>query len=158
MSGFCHTDGRSVPNSEFFADIAALLREGWPVTLRTKGRSMFPFIYGGRDEVTLVSPVTVRKGDIVLARISGGTHVLHRVIAVSSGTLVLMGDGNVRQEERCRAEDVIGVVTVVVRDGRSVGCSSRTWRFFSAAWIMLLPVRRYLLWGLRRLYRINNRF
>ena len=71
-----------LPNHLLFADVVALLSEGYTVTLRAKGSSMFPFIVGGRDSVALRKRKHVCKGDIVLARIPEKTYVLHRVCRV----------------------------------------------------------------------------
>jgi hypothetical protein len=54
-------------------------------------------------------------GDAVLAEISAGHFVLHRIIDIDGDAITLMGDGNVRGTEHCTTEDVCGVVTEYLR-------------------------------------------
>ena len=48
------------------AEAIRLVGEGVAVAFPVNGRSMLPFIVGGRDEVVLVKPERVKVGDIVL--------------------------------------------------------------------------------------------
>lgn len=129
-----------VPNDILTAEMEKHLREGKMVVFTPTGCSMRPFIEGGKDNVTLTQKSHVRVGDIVLARI-GSSCVLHRVVHIEDdGLITLMGDGNLRGEEQCRQEDVIGVVTQIL--------SPRGWRKpLSKGWLwrILLPVRKWLL-------------
>lgn len=134
-----------LPNHLLFADVKALLSEGYTVTLRAKGTSMFPFIVGGRDSVTLQKRKHVCKGDIVLVLIPEKTYVLHRVYRVEGDIFVLMGDGNVYVTETCRKEDILGTVLTIIRNGRLVDCSSPAESLKARFWRLSLPVRRYLL-------------
>lgn len=143
-----HPRSRAIPNDIFFEEVGRMLDEGKSVTVSAQGRSMFPFITGGRDTVTLKKQQDVRKGDIVLAR-AEGKYLLHRVIRISEGRLTLMGDGNVRQKEHCRLTDILGTVSAIGRNGKSVGCSGGAERVKGILWMLLLPVRRPLLWLIR---------
>ncbi|MCR5571710.1 MAG: S24/S26 family peptidase [Bacteroidales bacterium] len=141
---------RELPNEVLLPEVAALLAAGSDVTLLTKGNSMLPFIRGGRDSVRLRKFPAVAPGDIVLARLPAGNYVLHRVLRADGGALTLMGDGNVRGTESCRAEDVAGTVVAVVRpDGRERAPGR------ARAWKALRPLRRYLLAAYRRLFKRN---
>ena len=97
-------------NEILFPEVAALLEEGHTVTLKAKGTSMMPFIVGGRDSVVLQKADRVAVGDIVLARLDDGRHVLHRVTGLAEGGKVvnLMGDGSIRCRETCRRSDLLG--------------------------------------------------
>lgn len=119
------------------------------VTIRAQGKSMYPFIRGGRDLVVLGKSEDVRVGDIVLAELPDNNYVLHRVYRVQGNELVLMGDGNLRATERCRKEHVLGKAVRIRRGDRQVDCTSGAERRKAAVWRWLLPVRRYLLYVLR---------
>ncbi len=135
-----------VSNVEFFEDITRLLEGGQTVTFRTKGRSMVPFIVGGRDSVTLRRACgQIVVGDIVLARLQGGRYVLHRVYCKDGNVLTLMGDGNLKATEECRQSDVVGVVTHIVRNGRTVDCTSAAERRRATLWRKLVAVRRVVI-------------
>lgn len=135
----------AIPNDILFDGIGNMLAEGRSVTFTAKGRSMFPFIKGGRDKVTLIRKGDVRKGDIVLARTPEAC-ILHRVIRISGNDLTLMGDGNIRQKEHCRKEDILGTVSTIDRNGKTTDCSSFLEKLKYTIWILLIPVRRPVLW------------
>ena len=105
---------KEVTDEQIIRDAVSLVEEGMAVTMRVKGRSMLPFILGGRESVVLTRPGTIRPGDVVLARIDGRRYVLHRVMEVSEERVVLMGDGNIRGQEVCRPEDVLARADEVV--------------------------------------------
>ena len=113
---------------------------------------MRPFIEGGRDTVVLRKPTRIRVGDSALAHITLGLaaelpperqYVLHRVIAVGD-TVTLMGDGNLRGQEYCRPEDILGIVIRIEspRGHRKPATRGYLWR-------LLLPFR----WFLLKVYR-----
>ncbi len=143
-------------NELFFIEVARLLSQGHLVTLRGKGRSMFPFIADGRDSVVLQKTADLATGDIVLAQIEGKGYVLHRIYKTEGEWLTLMGDGNLRATERCRRKDVLGKAVSILRGGRTVDCSSPSERLKAACWRWLLPLRRCLLFVCRRLAHTRN--
>ena len=137
---------KQVSDEQIIGDAVRLVGEGMAVTLLVKGRSMLPFILGGRESVVLTRPGTVREGDVVLARIDGRRYVLHRVMEVSDERIVLMGDGNIRGQEVCRPEDVLARADEVVgADGRHRRLDTPRMRRRARLWRRLLPVRRWLL-------------
>lgn len=137
-------------NAQFFEEIDRMLQSGHSVTMRAKGNSMFPFIRSERDSVVLQRKQEIAVGSIVLARLQNGSYVLHRVYRLEKEAVVLMGDGNLYATERCRRNEVVGVVTQIIRDGGQVDCTSRRERFKAWGWRKLLPVRRVLLFVARR--------
>ena len=137
-------------NAQFFEEIDRMLQDGHSVTMRAKGNSMFPFIRSERDSVVLERKQEIAVGSIVLARLQNGSYVLHRVYRLEKEAVVLMGDGNLYATERCRRNEVVGVVTQIIRDGQQVDCTSRKERFKAWVWRKLLPMRRALLFVARR--------
>lgn len=140
-----------IQNEPLLTEVARLVSEGERVSLRTKGSSMLPFITGGRDSVILVKPETLKVNDIVLARVSTGNIVLHRVVSVEGERLTLMGDGNICGCESCRRADVMAKAVAIVRNDRTVDCTSPAHVFKARVWRMLKPLRRYLLAVYRRI-------
>lgn len=137
-------------NAQFFEEIDRMLQSGHSVTMRAKGNSMFPFIRSERDSVVLQRKQEITVGSIVLARLQNGSYVLHRVYRLEKEAVVLMGDGNLYATERCRRNEVVGVVTQIIRDGQQVDCTSRKECFKVWVWRKLLPMRRGLLFVARR--------
>lgn len=133
-------------HKEIMEEVTRLVSEGVSVTLPVDGRSMLPFIVGGRESVILRKPGHLKKGDIVLAWVDGTRYVVHRIIDIDGEDIILMGDGNLVATERCTAADIKALATHTVADGANphyLYTPGRRW----AAWLWgnLLPVRRYLL-------------
>ena len=142
-----------IDNDLFFADLLRLLDGGACVTLRARGRSMFPFIVEGRDRVVLSRCDRVEVGDIVLVRLPGLGFVLHRVYGIDGDRILLMGDGNLCATESCRRDEVLARAVRILRNGRSVSCDSRAERYRAALWRWLRPLRRGLLVLCRQMMR-----
>ena len=136
-------------NDLFFIEVTRMLSQGRSVTLRAKGKSMYPFISGGRDTVELRKTDTLSVGDIVLAHIPEKGYVLHRIYRMQGEQLTLMGDGNLHAREQCEKTEVSGKVIRILRNGRYVECDTFRERFKADCWRRLLPVRRFLLFVCR---------
>ena len=81
-------------DDEILEEVVRLLSEGVSVTLPVDGRSMLPFIIGGRESVILKKPQRLKKGDVVLAWVENCRYVVHRIISIDGNRVTLMGDGN----------------------------------------------------------------
>lgn len=137
---------KAVANDILLPEVGRLLAEGHKVELKTKGNSMLPFIVGDRDSVLLCRHENLEAGDIVLAEIRPKHYVLHRIYAISSNKLILMGDGNIRGTEQCLKENILGKVELILKaDGRKIVPGK------AFAWKCLLPLRRLILGIYRRI-------
>jgi phage repressor protein C with HTH and peptisase S24 domain len=108
--------------------IERVLRSGRPVDLELRGHSMVPSFRDG-DLLAIAPLSTVRRGDVVLARI-GGRLVAHRVISVEGARALLRGDASPRIDT-VPVEQLLGRV-VDVR--RRHGSLRTAWRRIRAAW------------------------
>lgn len=140
-------------NSEFLPEVVKMLNERHTVTLRLRGFSMRPFLEDGRDKALLTKPVTIKKGDAVLAEVTPGHYVLHRIISIKGENVVLRGDGNIGVE-RCSLADIKGFAIGFYRKGRTKLDRTKglKWRVYSLVWTTLFPLRRYLLAFYRRIW------
>lgn len=142
-----------VENSILLGEVKSVLESGRDARLMTKGRSMNPFIVGGRDSVILrkFPESALKRGDVVLAEVKKDFYVLHRILKIDGDAVTLAGDGNIDLFEHCTRADIIGTVT---RIERSSGRSARPCR--AAVW-QRLPnrVRWFFLKGFRRLKDIH---
>ena len=86
---------------DLIPEVIKLVDDGVCVTLPVEGRSMLPFIIGGRESVILQKPSDVMVGDIVLAWVDGCRYVIHRIIRIDGDHVTLMGDGNLVGTESC---------------------------------------------------------
>lgn len=144
-------------DDEILEEVVRLLSEGVSVTLPVDGRSMLPFIIGGRESVILKKPQRLKKGDVVLAWVENCRYVVHRIISIDGNRVTLMGDGNLVGTERCTIDEVKAVATHIV-DADDVRhdlyCLWR--RIGSKVWWYLRPFRRYLLAIYRRAKKIKK--
>ena len=138
-------------DNEIIEEAISLAREGVRVTFPVKGRSMLPFIIGGKEGVILRRPGVIDVGDVVLAWVDGCRYVVHRIIRIDGDRVTLMGDGNLVGTEHCRVDDVKARVTHVVDAKGRQHDLYHTWRRRAAkVWFWLRPIRRYLLAIYRR--------
>lgn len=144
-----------IPLPQLITEIRQAFRQGWAVRIRVTGHSMRYFLHHLRDDVRLepVRPEQLRVGDVVLAGTVTGVYVLHRIIRREGCRLTLQGDGNLQQKEYCLTSQVVGKATAFYRKNRPAPdlVTGLKWRSYSAIWLMLRPVRRWLLGGLNRL-------
>ena len=136
----------TVDNSVFLPQIIRLIEEGHTATIVARGDSMRPFIEDGRDKLVLGKADSVRVGDVVLAELSEGHFVCHRVERISEGMITMRGDGNVEGTECFPEEKLRAKLLQVIRKGVTYTvATSRWWRLYSAVWPRLYSMRRYLL-------------
>ena len=137
-----------------------LVQDGISVTFPVKGRSMLPFITGGRDSIIMQKPEQLRVGMVVLAEIAPGQYVVHRIIRMEpdGGRITLMGDGNIRGTESCMPTNIMAHATHVVKpNGKRRPLDSSTQRTMAHLWYIIRPLRRYLLAAMRitRIIKVN---
>lgn len=137
---------RVIPNRIIFGEVLNIISNKKEAVLRTKGNSMLPFIKGEKDYIILSGYETLEVGDIVMARVSNGRYIVHRIYKIENDLYILMGDGNLSGQENCRERDIIAKVTAIIRGGtREISTSSAIFRKVSSIWRFLLPIRKYLL-------------
>ncbi|MFZ6036701.1 MAG: S24/S26 family peptidase [Bacteroidota bacterium] len=140
-----------VRNDIFFDEIADRVAAGKKVIIKAKGESMRPFIRNGCDKIILekLESEDLKKGNIVLVRLSDGRFVVHRIEKVEKEGLVLRGDGNLATLEVCRFQDVVAQATAVVHNGKMITKGSIRWKWQGWLWPSGVFLRRLLL-GLDR--------
>lgn len=147
----------TVNNAIFIAEIERLLKveHRKSVTFVVRGYSMRPFLEDRRDKVVLVPPLTPKKGQVVLAEIKDKVYALHRIISIDADTITMQGDGNsLSQTETFTPDKIVGTAEAFIRKGKYVSTQSRKWRYYSALWQALRPMRRILLAIHRRIIKI----
>ncbi|WP_407449064.1 S24/S26 family peptidase [Fibrobacter sp.] len=133
-------------DEQILSEAIRLVGEGVQVTLPVNGRSMYPFIVGGRESVVLVKPLELRVGYVVLAQVEGGRHVVHRIVGIDDDRITLMGDGNLQGREHCKIDGVKALaVQVVGETGKKRPLYGFCGNLCAKIWYTARPVRRYLL-------------
>ena len=148
----------TIANSILLPVVVDMLNEGHTVTLRLRGISMRPFLEDNRDCGLLIKCTEPRVGLPVLAEITPGHFVFHRIVRIEGDVAPLRGDGNIGTEQ-CRLCDVKGEAIGFYRKGRKKldSIDGWKWRSYSWVWTRTLPLRRYMLAVDRRLRRISSR-
>lgn len=140
-------------NAALLPEIVKIIEEGHTVTLLLRGYSMRPFLENERDKALLAQAKAFRVKDAVLAEIGPGYYVLHRIIKIEGDHVTLKGDGNLGTEH-CRLCDVKAKAIGFYRKGRKKldSTDGKKWKIYSAIWLSLSPIRRYLLAFYRRIW------
>ena len=135
-----------------------------------EGDSMLPMLRGKRDLLIIAKrpvdavgqPVRLKKYDVVLYK-RGGTYITHRIVKVLpadgkrprrltrrglrpvTGDYVIAGDHNPFREYDIREEQILGVLTAFVRDGREISVADRRYRLYVHLWCGCFPLRAAVL-------------
>ena len=108
-------------------EAARLVADGISVTFPVKGRSMIPFIIGGKESVILQRPDNLKVGHVILAEVG---------------------------PDSCMQQHVLARATHVVDpQGRRRPLESRGQMFKARIWYWIRPFRRIILAVLRRTIR-----
>lgn len=129
------------------------LSAGQKVLFTVSGNSMWPLIRHNRDSVLLAAldrPALV--GDIVLMNVPAphNLYILHRVHRIQGDQCVTLGDGCLAHDPPVPLDCIIGRVEKVYRGKRTLICDALPARCLSWLWRVLLPLRRPLLFCLRK--------
>lgn len=116
-----------------------------------KGVSMMPLLREGKDVmlITKKGPERCRKLEAVLFRRDGekrrDAYVMHRILKVNNdGTYWIVGD-NCVSGETVREDQVLGILTGVIRDGKQVSFSSIPYRLYVNTWCRWYRLRFMIL-------------
>ena len=109
----------------------------------TVGMSMRPFLRSGQDLMVIeaVNGERLRPRDVVLYRRRSGKYVLHRIMRVRERDYVLCGDNCWNLEPGIRDDQILGVLTAVIRNGQRQDVREPGYRAKVYAWWLLYPIR-----------------
>ena len=150
---------KTISLSAMYPIIKEVLDNGGTFSLTITGSSMYPFILGGRDQVTLSPvPVKLKKNDLPLYRRKNGQFVLHRIVKVcKDGTYTCCGDHQWQLEKGLKHEQMVGIATSYVRKGKALTNKNLIYRMYRTVWTWLLKYR-WIFFGVQnRLHRMFKR-
>ena len=131
-------------------NIPQYLAEHGELTYRIVGVSMNPLLRQDRDLITVLRTDLAKKDkngrfhnhEVVLyKRHSDGAYVLHRIVEVREKDYVILGDNCVKREYGITDEDILGVMTGFVRDGKTVQVTDPLYKAYVELWCALEPFR-----------------
>lgn len=107
------------------------------------GVSMNPMLRQERDLICVKKKTAGRckKYDVVLYRRPPRQYVLHRIVEVREKDYVILGDNCIAKEYGITDDDIIGVLTEFVRDGKTVSVQNRGYRLYARMWYRIYPIR-----------------
>ena len=110
------------------------LAQGDRVRILPGGTSMLPIFRPDRDIIILSPlPQALKKYDVVFYQLSNGKPVLHRIIAVGE-TYTCVGDGQFETEPGVKQEQMIGLATGFIRDGREYSVQGIGYKLYCRFW------------------------
>ena len=117
-----------------------LARSG-SIVFTNKGVSMMPLLRQNRDLMVIEKrgPARCKKYDVILFK-RGEKYVLHRILKVRERDYYVAGD-NCRKGEYVKESQILGILTQVVRDGKTVTTEDPAYRRYVHLWCDLYPVR-----------------
>lgn len=142
-----NSDIQKVSTHDLFPIIEELLACNKQAIFTISGYSMLPFMGSQRDQVLLSKRdfENLKKGEIILFQLDCGKYILHRIYKVTNEGYLTMGDGNLHYDGVIRPDQIIGVVEKIYRKNKEIECKSLWFRITSKMWMILLPIRKYIL-------------
>ena len=106
------------------------LERSGKIIYRNAGVSMRPLIKQDRDIIIITKPNgRLKKFDIPLYK-RNSQYVLHRIVKVRENDYVILGDNCLRKEYGITDDQIIGVLTSLIRNGKEVDLNSFGYRFY----------------------------
>jgi len=123
-----------------------MLDEHGYVVYTNVGYSMMPLLRQRRDiiEIRAKGPGRCKKYDVVLYK-QRGLYILHRVLEVRHNYYVVAGDNNAFLDPPVTDDQILGVMTRVIRDGKSITVDDRVYRAYVRLWCAPYRARMGLL-------------
>ena len=114
----------------------------------TVGMSMRPFLRSGQDLMVIEAKKQgrCRTRDVVLYRRDSGKYVLHRIMAVRKDDYVLCGDNCWDLEPGIRDDQILGILTAVIRQGKRTQVTEPGYQCLVFLWWLLYPIRALAFW------------
>lgn len=132
---------KTIKNISGFALARDLLKAGENVTIRVNGQSMLPFFQS--NSIVKIRPIREEDlicGHVVFGETENGKFVIHRIIRITSNHIILMGDGNIIGIENIARNKIYGIIDC-----------SRLHLFLAQIWKWIRPIRKYILYFLKRI-------
>ena len=112
------------------------------IVYKVSGTSMLPLLKQETDLVVICKiSASLKPRDIVLYQRDNGTFVLHRVIKAHGDSYTMRGDNCSQLEHGIRRDQILGKLTQIVRDGKSIDLSSRSYEAYARIMAAALPRR-----------------
>lgn len=111
------------------------------------GFSMYPLIKPRDLLVIKKVDRPLRRLDIPLFKYKdNGHYILHRILKKRDNRYILAGDNNLIKEKGVTDSDIIGLLTDIIRDGKTISVYSFRYRVYAHVMCDFFPLRRVIFW------------
>lgn len=127
-----------------------LLKKDGYLVYTNVGMSMMPLLRQRRDiiEIRRKNPSTrCKRYDAVLYK-RGDKYILHRVLKVRPNDYVICGDHNIWREYGITDAQILGVMTRVIRNGKSIYPTDWNYKLYVHLWCDFYHVRAAILYAI----------
>lgn len=133
------------PSMQYMTFEEVLEKEGFLVYTNV-GCSMMPLLRQRKDVIEICKKKTERckKYDVVLYK-RGEKYLLHRILKVLPKGYIIAGDHNTFLEKDVSDEMILGVMTRVVRDGKTISADNFWYKTYVHLWCDMYPMRMLLI-------------
>ena len=141
-------------NLDVSANIEKQLKEQGYHVSTTVGWSMYPMLRNRQDRIVVLpkGEARLKKFDLPLYQRRNGQYVLHRIVKTGK-TYTCIGDNQFHYEPDLHHDQMIAVVTAIVRDGREIPVTDLRYRLYCRFWHASRPVRYLWRGGIARVRR-----
>ena len=134
-----------------------MLEQDGAVVYTNTGYSMMPLLRQRRDliEIRKKDQPRCKKYDVVLYK-QGNKYILHRILKVLPDGYIIAGDHNTFVEKDITDDKILGVMTRVIRDGKTITPDNFWYKVYVHLWCDFYPIRFRLLkikWFIHRCLR-----
>ena len=137
-----------VPHVQYFTFEELLEKDGYLIYTNV-GTSMLPLLRQRRDIIEIRrknSDTRCKRYEAVLYK-RGDRYILHRVLKVRPNDYVICGDHNIWREYGITDDQILGVMTRVIRDGKSITPDNFWYKVYVHLWCDFYHVRAAILFG-----------
>ncbi len=120
------------------------------------GDSMMPLLREGQD-LMIIEPRPqgrCKRLDAVLYKRPNGKYVMHRILKVRKNDYVLCGDNRCKREFGVPDDWIIGILTGVIRNGKTISVTDRRYQLYVHLWCDFFWIRVFLI----RMKRLLGKF
>ena len=120
-----------------------VLEKHGKIIYKNVGTSMMPLLRQNRDLMIIEKRPQgrLKKYDAVLYKSKGGKYILHRILKDGENDYTICGDHCIRREFGIKDSQILGVLTGVVRDGKTISVTDKKYLFYVHLWCDFFYVR-----------------
>ncbi len=117
----------------------------FPLTVYTRGVSMWPLLRYTGDHVQMIYPRReLVIGDIIVFYGADGREIAHRIYKIDGDRIQTLGDNCDRADSWIYHSDVLGLVTHTCKRGKSRFVDTKFWRRYGRIMMATMPFRMFL--------------